>query len=115
MRPATRAIRALRPPKRYASTAQLQPSIPVPIPSAVPASGVPQPLIRELEGLYEILEGQVGGDPVWSNRVLSAVELLRNPDTDVRVGGTFFPSLFPLFSSSFSVSFFSKVMLIPHP
>jgi hypothetical protein len=106
MRPPTRAIRAIRSSKRYASTAQLQPSIPVPIPSSSLVPPVPQPLIRELEGLYEILEGQVGGDPVWSERVLEAVEELRKSDSDVRVGGT----SFSLFISFFSFCVYELIL-----
>lgn len=91
--PIARAIRAIRPRKRYASTATQRTIVPAPIPSASSGVAPPQqPLIHELEGLYGILEGQVGGDPVWSERVLSAVEQLRNPGSEVRVGGTSPPS-----------------------
>lgn len=78
-----RAIRSIACPRRtprYASTAiQQREQIPVPVAKT--------PVVRELEGLYDILEGQVGGDAVWSERVVSAVQRIEGDET-VRIGGT---------------------------
>lgn len=79
-----RAIRSIACPRRtarYASTAiQSREEIPVPVAKT--------PAVRELERLYDILEGQVGGDPVWSERVAGAVKRIE-ADEKVRVGGTY--------------------------
>ena len=81
-----RAIRAVGHPNRaarYASTAIQHPD------ESVPEPVVKVPVVRELEGLYDILEGQVGGDVVWSERAMSALQRIE-ADHQVRVGGASF-------------------------
>lgn len=65
--------------------------------AAVRSNG-PAPLVKRLQGVYDLLEGDVGGEEVWSERVRSAVADLQR-DRTLRMGGTF-PSSFLVSSAT---------------
>lgn len=77
---------------RYASTAVAVQPAPAP---AVQQPTAPRPprIVNQLQGLYQILEGDVGGEQVWSERVQRAMGDVQS-HRRLRMGGTSsFPSL----------------------
>lgn len=89
-RSATRLLRPAVPrslPRytRWTSTAVQTQETATPIPAA--AAAAPPRLVHELEGVYDILEGQVGGEEAWGARVQRAIRDVQL-DQPLRLGGT---------------------------
>lgn len=82
LRPTT-LIRAIR----HASTAA-QPSPVVPVVQLPPPDeSRPPRIVKQLQGIYDILERDVGGEEAWSERVQRALRDVETPRR-LRMGGT---------------------------